>query len=387
MSSDPQGLPPTGQQTDERLPFTPGVVVAKISNKEFDPASTGLTDIEERVLKQAGWRPGDPLPDLTNTMIGQRLTDAFTKVGEEARQLDGLTPVPPDTPPLQIPKARDISELSPAEKAEVVNALKAAKQIEENLRQQDVPDSIAAIPGMAEAYKTASQLPDTLTIVDDTTKAAAETNFNPTVAEEPVPLVPDPPNVEPPSEAAAGSELDAIPHVQCPRCGHFVDTDVINPSDDDKRAFVQAILGGQRFRKNYTVFGGKIAFTLRTLLPSESAMALFQLDSDCDTRRVLTQAQYIRYLQDYRLAMGLEMLHRDGKAPVQLQAVKEIQFDNNQYSTVLPQLTEYIQDQLFANDHVRHVIGMHWAEFQRLTELMEVRAEDSDFWTAIEDAS
>jgi hypothetical protein len=153
------------------------------------------------------------------------------------------------------------------------------------------------------------------------------------------------------------------------------------------QAFVEAVLGGKRFRKEYSVFGGKIAFRLRTLLPSESEMALAQLDEDCDNRRVITNAQYMRYLQDYRLAMGLEVVHYDGKAPVQLKAVGEIQNDEVKYRTVLPMLVKYIQDNLFVTDHIRNVIGGRWAEFQRLTELMEVRAEDPDFWKAIGSAS
>ena len=185
MSSDPKGPPPTGTQTGERLPFSPGAVVAKLSNKEFDPAVTGLTDIEERVLAQAGWKPGDPLPDLTATSVGKRLTEAFSDVGKASENLDGLTPVAPDTPPLQVPKPRDITELSPEERAEVVAALKAAKQLDQRLKSQDVPESIATVPGMAEAYKAAAELPDELTLVDDTDGPRKQTEefteFDPTV--------------------------------------------------------------------------------------------------------------------------------------------------------------------------------------------------------------
>jgi hypothetical protein len=355
--------------------------VAKLSNKEFDPAVTALTDIEERVLKQGGWKPGDPLPDLTSTAIGKRLTEAFSNVGKAAENMEGLTPVAPDTPPLQVPKPRDIGDLTPEERAEVVAALKAAKQLDTDLQQQpEVPTSIASVPGMAEAYKTAAELPDELTIVDDTQEA----EFDPTVTEPEPPV--EQPQTETPAPDAAGT-ANVIPHVQCPRCSHFIDQDVVEPTDADKQAFVESVLAGLRFYKTYTAFGGKIAFTLRSLLPSESELALFQLDQDCETRRVLTQAQYIRYLQDYRLSMGLEMVHKEGKAKVTLSPIDLVRFDETKHKTALPQTVAYIYDRLFVNDHLRHVIGVQWAEFQRLTETMEVRAESPDFWSGIESAS
>lgn len=389
-----KGPPPAAQTVGERLPYPPGAVVAKLSNKELDPGTTGLTDIEERVLRQAGWKPGDPLPDLTGTTVGKRLTEAFGAVRKNAADLQGMTPVPPGTPPIAPPKMRDITELSPAERAEVIAVLQQARQTDEFLRQQGVPDAITTIPGMADAYRTATSLPDELVIVDDTDEP--KDGFNPCVREEksvpaetedPQPDLSQPAKGLPPMTNIAGTADAVMPHVQCPRCSYFVDQPVAQPTDSDKQLFIQCIMGGQRFEKMYSVFNGKIAFVLRTLLPSESELVLMQLDEDCEKHRVVTHAQYMRYLQDYRLAAGLKVIHREGRAPVQLQPVGDIPYDKEQYKTALPQLTKYVQDNLFVTDHLRHIIGLQWAHFQRLVELMEVRAEDPDFWLAIGNVS
>jgi len=392
MSQDPRGVPrpPPG---GSKLPFTPGAVIGKVPKASVNPDAPELTEMEQSILSQVNWQPGDPIPDLADTGVGRRLNEAFTKVRTDANDLEGMTPLPPGTPPIKPPTMRDITELSATEKAEVVAALAQAKVQEKLARSVDESAQLAGVPGLQEAYRTATA--DTgIELVDDTllpptpsSRLPAEpTDFNPTAAPPPPPPAPEP-VVEAPPEPAAEAELDAGTEIQpdplCQRCGHMLTQDVVIPADADKQGFLQTVLGGQRFRKTYKVFGGNMGFTLRTLLPGESELALSQLDHDVKAEKVLSHAQYMRQLADFRLAMSLEEFQRADGAPVKLRPIGDMEYDTGEFSA-LPQLLDYVQNTLFVTDSVRRTIGMEWQRFQRLVELMEARADAADFWPAIE---
>lgn len=339
------------------MPFQTGQVIGRVEKNKVE--GPRLTPFERDVLKGAGWKPGDGVPDLTKTDFGKRAAEYADNIRKKAeKDIEGKSPVPDGTPPPKPGPNRDISELHPAERMEIENLL----------RQQGLPEE-SAVPEAG------------IKIVDD----VSQKGFNPFLkAAEPA---------EPPQEAAeapepmgepvdpAGADLaEKEPQRICARCGHIHGTPMVEVTDTDKYHYCQTILGSQRFRKVYEAYGGRLKFTFRSLTPLESNMAFDQADNDMATSKITTGMQYMRRLEDYRLAMALERLERQDKAPMEFQEVNELAYADDVFTTPLPQLIEFIHGKVFVSDHVRRTVGQHWMVFQQLLETLEAKARDPDFF-------
>ncbi|GAG12108.1 unnamed protein product, partial [marine sediment metagenome] len=151
----------------ERIPHKPGTVLGAVPAQNVDRGSTKLAPEEQAVLDAAGWKPGDPIPDLQGTKLGQRLTAERDKLRTAAENVDGMTPVPPDTPPITIPTPVPIESLPPekqaelrrsmAEMAEIKTQVDASRAVAEHEAAVTAPDSIAGVPGMDAAFRTAAE--------------------------------------------------------------------------------------------------------------------------------------------------------------------------------------------------------------------------------------
>jgi len=385
MSEQLRGVPtpPAGRRSTQ-LPFRPGVI-SKVPRDQIDPEAAGLTDLERKVLSQAGWKPGDPIPNLAGTQLSKRLLSELEKTQTAATDLQNATPVPPDTPPLQVPKPRELSDLSPEELKEVQAALAQAKAA--NI---DKPTFVGS--GVSQAYATAAD--EGLELVDDisTPQPTEDTTFDPTPKQKPSeqtfnPVQEEP--VEPPSQQADES-LAAAPQANvdnsCPRCGYVFGTELAEATDEDKRQFLQAVLGGKRFTKEVYLFGGRIRVVFRSMTPSEREMAYRQVDAETAAKDIVAPGQYVRHFVDYALVISLAEFQRLGQAEVKLAPVNEMSYNEELYKTPLPQLLQYVHDKLFVVESIRRAVGLEFTKFQRLQELLEVKADDPDFWVAIENA-
>lgn len=416
MTADRKLPPPAPPANQQRLPLPPGTVIGKVSKAQVnDPQADYLTDFERAVLLKGGWQPGQPIPDLTKTQFGAEMTERFNAIRRHAEtSADNMTPLPPDTPPVRMPDPVDISSLPPEKQRELRDAIAQAMQAEQVAKAQTVPQTISHIPGMAEAYATAvgGPAPPPIAIVDD-----SASTFNPTVTATPTPPPAALPVVAGPTTAnldfkeeirrmeeeqrfhqeqqaklqeemkvaaaadpgdSAGGEIP--PPEVCPKCGHHVRLAVVEFTQQDKEAFVATLLGSTRFRKEYEMFAGNIVLTLRSLTPDETDMILFQLDQETIGEQILSRAQYVRRMADYKLAASIERLARRGGAVHAFKPITEVAYDKTKYKTPLPQLLEYLHGQVFITDHVRRVCGQQWVRFQDLFELLEQRQDDPDFY-------
>jgi len=231
-------LPPAATAGSRQYPANPGTIMGKVPRSAAN--GTRLTPMEKQVLDAGGWKEGDPIPDLTDTVLAKRLTAEAAAIGKAAANTEGLTPVPPNTPPIVPPEIRDISELAPAERAQYYQTMAELAEVEAkiaNAKNGTVSAQSAidmTIPGMQQAVATVSQAEN--------------------AAPEPAPT--------------ASPETPA-PVTICPRCGADVTAAVQLPTRIDIQNYVQAVLGGQRFYKAYQLFGGKLDIVFRSLLPAE----------------------------------------------------------------------------------------------------------------------
>jgi hypothetical protein len=363
-------LPPPAPAGSQRLPARPGTILGRVPKSAVKGAT--ITPLEQKVLDMAGWQQGEPIPDLSDTALGKQLTAEARQIGAAAANLEGLTPVPPDTPPIQPPQTTDISEMSPAEQAkfyktlaelhEVQTRLQAAKAAQAPAQSTAIPSGInMAIPGMAQAVMTVAQ-------------ATAQANALP-----PVPVVDDIDE----KAAARPKTVEQAPSAICPRCGLDMDEPATVPSQEDVLAYVQAILGGQRFIKQYQLFGGRITVVFRSLLPCEEDVIKQQLTYDVQNKRLLSQHEARIRQAEYRMAFGIASFTRQGQAPRHLPEPVEYVWDAKACETAAAAMYADISDNIFVSDTMRRAIALCWSQFWDIMKYLEAKATSPDFYNGI----
>jgi hypothetical protein len=398
----PPVIAPAAKPTDERMPLPSGVI-GKVSRDSI--SGSRLTAMEQEAIAAAGGKEGGTLPDFTDTALAAKMTAQVSAARHVAEHgADDMLPVSPDTPPLVVPEARDISDLPPADRAELSAAVQQAEMQDKVAAAAATPDPLGDVPGLSAAHEMATAAP-TIELVDDVTPPAtpAPEEFDPTVAAattkstappvlaEPLdetpafaPVVEDAPETaelqqaEEEQKMLAGTDLKPV---DCPKCGHLLEHDVVPVTDPDKHRFIMSIEGSQRFRKEYTIYDGRIQFTLRSLTPSDADLAVDQLDELVRTEKIQSRAQWMKLLMDYRLAMAISRFERVGGGAVNLQLPEDVKFDPEKDHTCLPALHKYVQNRLFGSEHVSRAVGQEFMRFQRLQEILEARAPDPDFYT------
>ena len=425
----PQAAAPPQGQSPLQQPFPPGKIIGKLPKDKV--AGSNLTPTERKLLEQAGGNVDDPVA-LHDTPLSEALAEQVASLRRKADQVEG-TPVPADTPPLKIPEPVDINQLPPEKQRETLAAVKAAMDYQAAERDSYAPEEIAQIPGMNEAYRAAAGHPDDVQIVDDMSQppaqqtavapepAPATVAFDPTRAaptdttsqqpyqqpgraesstdgnnvgsagpdkafdpvEPPAQPPPSPPK-QPSGGGDAGGGKRHLAH--CPQCNYNLSKDPLEITPHQKLSFMAVVLGEGRFRQEYPMFGGKMHLTLRGLLPSELDLAQHQLAHDTQTKRVLTPVEYNYMFENYKLAMAMERLDRNGQV-LTFRPVAELTYDATKFVTPLPQLTAWLNDNVYKTDNVRRTIGQHWLTFGKIQDKLEARADDPDFWKAIEGAT
>lgn len=176
--------------------------------------------------------------------------------------------------------------------------------------------------------------------------------------------------------------------VICPHCGW--DTrkkELTEVTDDDKANFVQSLLGGLRFKKTYSLFGGKLRIVYRTLTTYESDMAykqvLIDAQKDIHTKAIADSSFYWRTLMAYRAMMAVERVESDINV-VEVPPVSEIEADPAEPpNTKIFALFDSLVEQIMPNEALRNAISHTYTEFNALCEKLQSMAESKDFWNAI----
>jgi len=363
----------------ETIPHKPGTLLGSVPATGASTNSPKLTPDEEAVLKAAGWKPGEPMPNLQGTILGERLTKEREKIRKGAENTEGLTPVPPDTPPIKIPVPTDINELPPEkqqeiyesmdEMAEIKTAVEASRAVAAQEAAETPPPSVAAVPGMAEAWKTAAQAqgvaPGGVIIEDDLD------NLPPSVESAP-------PEAEtPPSVAPAGNPAKPAEATLCEKCGHKHGDPIIEPTDTDISIYVQSIIGGQRFVKDYELFASKVLVSFRGLTPTEGELARSTAMVDASETGSMVDFT-MRYLE-YRMTMSLTRVHRAGHEPVNINPLLDACTIDDAPKR-LRELRDWLNHKVYMTEETRQVIADTWSDFSGLMNLLNAKARDPGFF-------
>jgi hypothetical protein len=313
------------------------------------------SDFTKKTLQQFGWKDGDAIPaDLGSLMLSMKETLPASK------KTDVLV---------------DRELMSEEQVASIETMLREAAQYAKKKKQnEEIEEKSAAMsPSVAEAYRKIAEEQPAPEIIDDRAAPAAEPAPPAEPAETQVIAVP----AEEPKPAA----------VFCPRCGWDarMKFDIV-PTNRDKEDFLSTLLGGQRFRKKYELFGGKVVVTFRSVLAEENKLIYRQLVLDQAVDKVRTEAEWFVQLMDYRLACALDTITNDsGKVLAEMPelVMPTGPIDADGQTPVVAQL-DIINKNILAQEATRRLVGTHLRQFQRLIEGLEAMALEPSFWTGIE---
>lgn len=402
----PGQLPPSALPGEGRLPMRTGQVY--------------MSDHTKEQLRKLGWQEGDPVPGDLGTEI-QRIQKRISADRDEANWEEN----PP--PGYTKPKAKfvDIDELPAADQQQLREYLaeyKADRQrAAERLKQDEQFAAQAAdmSPQMAEATATAMQQQREAELArgaqmaqamrpPDTPPGDIELPDVPQAASpQPSPVQPAPSQPVAAEHDHATSGISELP-AYCPRC--FWDQHApfeIDPTQEDKEAFIAAILGMQRMEKKYELLNGNCVVYFRSLLSDEVALLNEQLGWHIRRGEIVGDGEYFMWLMEYRLVMSLSRIVVGGKMIKSVLTLAEYEakypdmfdrarsvFDEDGNINAQPQKTKsptglyamrhWFYKEVLTIEPVRRVVGQQHRIFQRLVEGLEARADSPDFWNGIE---
>lgn len=322
------------------LPLPAGKIVTK---------GLKLTDKERETLLAAGWREDDPVPENMAAILTQATEDMNVATGK-------MLPELAKRPALAMPDAVDIDDLPDERRSVVEQALQFAKQ------------QMAADDAMPP--RKTGLLGSNTKIVDDRRSVREMPIRQPTFNE------PPPQPAEPVATPDAGARDLTI---YCAHCGwDQKQPDPTEPSNMDKRGFLQAVLGDGRFIKQYSLFDNKLIVVYRTLTAQESEHCWSALQA---ANQTMTHNDIYQKIIEYRLACGLESVTLAGGGTTTIPTLDEFLAEG----VDLLEIVERIRKEIIKYEPLWRVTGVTFTKFQRLVEKMEARAADPNFWKATEE--
>jgi len=346
------------------MPVRPGTVLGRVPVDKIRGAED-LTDSEIDVLRQAGWKDGDPVPDLGDTKIGQQLRRDAERIRQEAADLQGEAPVNPATPPLTMPEAVPLETLSVEKQHETLQAMDDMSELKAQL------EAAKAAKAAAQEVPTG---PGGFRIIDDLPKDEAP-------APVAIPPVQEP---EPENSSQEQNSEPAKMEGECPMCGLDLATEPNEPTVHDKMAYIAVVLGDlPRFRKTVSLYGGRLQIVFRSLLPREVDLALKEADIALNAGDIMNIGHYARVTEAYKMCMSIAEVRRPNKQPIQLPEIDKFELEEGE-ETALPRLNAYLENEVFTVESIRRAVFYQYTKFNNMLNKLEVRADDPDFFEGIE---
>lgn len=317
-----------------------------------------ISDSTKKTLQQFGWVEGNPIPDT--------LGELLLKIKET---------LPPSS---RVDVLVDRSLMSAEATEQVIELLRAAKELGERKRKQDEQEAAEAnmTDSVREAYRKFAEAE----VVDDRAEAEEATEAPPPAAPEVV--------IEQDAVSETGFDAPSVVFPFCPRCGWDMkqkyDVDI---TDNDKEDFLATLLGGSRFKRAYEIAGGRLKIVFRSMLADENFMVQRQLLLDQNNNEIFSEAEWFLRLAEYRMGCSLESLaDANGKliyANPELQDLKFTPPEDRPTQTPLVLARQNVNSKALAHEVTRRLIATQLRQFQRLVEALEAMALEPSFWNGI----
>jgi hypothetical protein len=325
--------------------------------------SNYVSDFTKRTLQQFGWEQGDPLP---------------ASFGDMLSAVRDRTP-PTKTTGLIV----DITLMAEDDIAAIKEALSAAKvAVVTEQKRQRLDAATAGLPESARAIysKITEEEEQKPQIIDDREESA------PLAATPAAPAQPAAPTTSPymPEVTAAA---EPSPAIVCPRCTWNMRQEYeVAITDFDKEAFVAITLGGERFKKTFSLLKDKYSITLRSLLAEENTIIHHQLLLDQKDGDFLSDTEWYLRMFEYRLACSIAQIEISGQLQRPIPELSEVsgmqlpnKTDDKQKSAIV-RLREYVLNDQLKSELTRRLVSTQFRQFQRLYEALEAMALEPNFW-------
>ena len=328
----------------------------------MDVIDTGsyVSEFTKRTLQQFGWEQGDPLP---------------ANFGELLSAIRERTP-PTKTTGIIV----DVTLMAEDDITAVKDALAAAKDaVVAAQKRQKLDTATAGLSESARAIYSKLSDADSTQIIDDRAEVKHEAAPEATPAPLPLPATP----VLPPPTAAP----EVAPAVICPRCTWNMRQEYeVEITEFDKETFVAITLGGERFKKTYTLLKDKYVITFRGLLAEENTIIHHQLLLDQKDGDFLSDTEWFLRMFEYRLACSIAKIEIEGQIPRPIPELSEVvgmQLPNktdDKQKTALVRMREYVLNDQLKSELTRRLVSAQFRQFQRLYEALEAMALEPNFW-------
>ena len=298
-----------------------------------------------------------------------------------------MSPVPFDTPPLQIPKPLEEHEIPPEKRQQIAEAFRQAQQVY-RMQQEVAKNSVDnAGPGVNEAI-------------------AIGTMANPVNLTGQRQPLPEPPPVPPrqtfqqPAPAQQAQQPQTASHSHssatgmgatqlCVYCGwdqRQQDTIVI--TDEDKQAWVASIVLGQRYIKEFRFLDDRLVFRFRTLTVGEQMLAKRQctIEVNRDAKLGIMRAP-LDTEQDavfYRLCLSLCYIRTQALGEMHIDPLEQFLVDEDLKGepgdTKVRGYVNAIMRYAIQTDDMRKLLMQGWSLFEATRVKLETLSGRKDFF-------
>lgn len=356
-------------------------------------APSHLTELERSQLKAVGWDGGQ----ITPQMIA-----AAQAMNEDARAMPPI-PMDPATPPVEF-QVQDISELPADEQAKHRQNIAAAIQAE---RAKPAAAPAAATAPIAPKPKPigvgqVQAAPPPLHPIAQKVEQSKQLNVDYGEPARPATrAVPTAEAVNPKAAPSLQSQAEAVrteepiaPQEDCPHCGwHLATPDIPEPPYEEKMGFMSTqVLGeGKPFLKVFSLLGGNLKLTFRTLTTREVDACYRQANLDRQSGEVESDPDWIEKVNRYRLYLQLQRAQSDRFDHDQPDGLSKLtnphaeafwEFPDNETVPELRQIENYMLKVVLATETMARIAQQCCGQFNRLVSKLEAQVSNDPFWKA-----
>lgn len=392
--------PPAEAPAASAMPLQPGAYHAKMPTpgEFYDLGRMGPRELE--ALGKLDWPADLPVPDNLRE-IAQAVVEVNTSYQDRISQLAGSGHVAAPG------RAVDFDSLTPEHRRQIVDSVRkfhedrkaaaaqpaysaglspsvaqAMRDIDSQVR-VNVPPPVTPNPPLTSSPST-YPLTSTPTVVPPmqpftlppASPAAVPLTSGPvyTPPMQPFTLPPAPaPAPEAAPEAAASTGF-------CPHCGWDQSRpDDIEPTEDDKLAYLASVLAPHRRFTRVAEFAGGIRVVFRSMTSDEAEACRRQLAQDLQFGRHADEFSGLTALYDYRFVLALESIDMGGRPAWQAMPLSEIQHDPGN-ATPLPALVAYVLANVLTADGLRRSIQREHNRFVKLCDRLADNLDKPDFF-------
>jgi hypothetical protein len=323
-----------------------------------------LTPLEKESLEKVGWKEGDPIPDNLHEILAK-----LSEGGEEAAvESEVLSSSSDEVEPNETVGDED---LTPEERESLHAELKAKAE-----GQAAVRDTLENLSQTPSAPINPSEFSPGVGAALQQMEAIAAADESPETASE--------------SEDTEESFAGAPELTDCPHCAWPLNVpDIPEPDSLERQSFVQSVLGLKPFPKQYSLLGGAVRVTFRTLTAQEIDAVYAQAFHEQHAAKIQTNEDFWERINRLRMFLQVVSLESDAfqhDLPEGLSkktnkvAGSYWEDEEGDSDNVFDKVEAKILNDVLPTESMNRIVTNVCGRFNRLVSKMEAMVDRPDFW-------